>query len=83
MGKYKELAWYERDKAGEKNLLVMAKAEAVKKLSTLISEAFTNDDLEAIPLYLETIEQQLQAMLKLVHEIREIIEKKRGENDGK
>jgi hypothetical protein len=81
MGKYKELPWYEKDKASDKNLLVMAKAEAVKKLSALIGEAFVIEDYDSILLYANVIEQQLQAMLNLVRELKDIIEKNKVESN--
>jgi len=82
MGKYQKLPWYERDNAGQKNLLIMSKAEAIKKLSTIISEAFVNEDYDAIILYANVIEQQLQAMLNLVRELRDLIEKNKVESNG-
>jgi hypothetical protein len=81
MGKYKGLPWYEKENAGQKNLLIMTKAEAVKKLSALISEAFVNEDFDAIVMYADVIEQQLQAMFKLIRELKEILEKSRVESN--
>lgn len=59
------------DKVGDKPLRLTVKAEAVKKLASLISEADLNDDYESIKIYADVIEFQLNAMLKLVREIRE------------
>jgi len=78
-----KLSWHEKDSARQKNILIMSKAEAIKKISSIIMEAFVNEDYDAIVMYANVIEQQLQAMLKLVHEIREIIEKNRGEDSEK
>jgi len=76
------LSHYERDKVGQKAFLITAKAEAVKKLGTMINEALLNDDDEAVKMYVDVIEQHLNSMLKLVQEIRKIIEKDMVEGSG-
>jgi hypothetical protein len=59
------------DKTGDRPLRLTVKAEAVKKLASLISEADLNEDYESIKMYADVIEYQLNAMLRLVREIRE------------
>ena len=79
-----KLSHYERDKVGQKAFLITAKAEAVKKLGTMINEALLNDDDEAVKMYVDVIEQHLNSMLKILNEIKETLElsdKERMQNE--
>jgi len=60
------------DKIGDRPLIIMVKAEAVKKLASLMSDAVLNGDYESIKVYVDAIEFQSNAILRIVREIREI-----------
>jgi hypothetical protein len=78
------LPWYDTATIKNRAIKIRNKAIAIRKLTSLVSEAVSSEDYKIVMFYIDTIEEQLKDMLKYCGDMRTILIKNGvTSNEGK
>jgi hypothetical protein len=78
------LPWYDSATIKNRATKIRNKAIAIRKLTSLVSDAVSSEDYKIVMFYINTIEEQLKDMLKYCEDMRTILIKNGiTSNEGK